>query len=326
MAEDQTELEYLRADHVLEFPYQRCTGAILGAFFTEIRDNQKFLGVKTSSGRVICPPVEVDPDTLDDLGTENLVEVGPSGVVTSWTWLDQPRPKNPMDKAGAWALIQLDGADTGLMHMVDAGSESAMKTGMRVKATFIDEPKGDIHDIACFGPEGGARSGTKPVKSVMTPISIKFDYTPGEATTRFLRSVKKGQLIGSKCPDTGKIYVPPRNFSVETASPMTEIVDVPDTGYISTYCIVNIKFYEQVLDVPYAYAYIILDGTDLPIMHLLQECEIADIHEGMRVEAVWKDSSEWTESMENISHFKPTGEPDVDVDAEMDKIRSKTHA
>ncbi len=154
MAEDQTQLEPLRADHVLEFPYQRCTGAILGAFFTEIRDNQKFLGVKTSSGRVICPPVEVDPDTLDDLSVKDLVEVGTSGVVTSWTWLEQPRPKNPLDKASAWALIQLDGADTGLMHMVDAGSESAMKTGMRVKATFKDECGGDIHDIACFVPEG----------------------------------------------------------------------------------------------------------------------------------------------------------------------------
>ena len=58
-------------------------------------------------------------------------------------------------------------------------------------------------------------SETKPVNSVLTPISIKFDYTPGEATTRFLRSVKKGQLIGSRCPDTGKVYVPPRNWSVE---------------------------------------------------------------------------------------------------------------
>ncbi len=169
-------------------------------------------------------------------------------------------------------------------------------------------------------------SETKPVRSVMTPISISYDYTPGEATTRFLRSVKKGQLIGSRCPDTGKVYVPPRNYSVETASPMTEIVDVPDVGFVSTFCIVNIKFYDQAMEVPYVYAYIILDGADLPIMHLIQECEVADIHEGMRVKAVWKDPSEWTESMESIKYFKPTGEPDVDVDAAMDEIRSKSHA
>ena len=32
---------------------------------------------------------------------------------------------------------------------------------------------------------------------------------------------------------------------------------------------------------------------------------------GMRVEAVWKDSSEWEFSSENIKYFRPSGEPDV---------------
>ncbi len=153
MAPDQTQEVALRADHSLEFPYIRATGPILGRFFTEIRDNGKFVGVKTSTGRVICPPVDVDPDSLDDLSVEDIVEVGTSGVVTTWSWLSEARPKNPLDKPFAWALIQLDGSDTALLHAVDAGSESAMSTGMRVKATFIDERKGDIHDIACFVPE-----------------------------------------------------------------------------------------------------------------------------------------------------------------------------
>ncbi|MBW2712363.1 MAG: OB-fold domain-containing protein [Deltaproteobacteria bacterium] len=153
MAQDQTQEVALRADHKLEYPYIRATGPILGRFFTEIRDNGKFVGVKTSTGRVICPPVDVDPDSLEDLSVEDMVEVGTSGVVTTWSWLSEARPKNPLDKPFAWALIQLDGADTALLHAVDAGSEEAMSTGMRVKATFIDERKGDIHDIACFVPE-----------------------------------------------------------------------------------------------------------------------------------------------------------------------------
>jgi uncharacterized OB-fold protein len=153
MAPDQTQEVALRADHKLEYPYIRATGPILGRFFTEIRDNGKFVGVKTSTGRVICPPVDVDPDSFEDLSVEDIVEVGTSGVVTTWSWLSEARSKNPLDKPFAWALIQLDGADTGLLHAVDAGSEKAMHTGMRVKATFIDERKGDIHDIACFVPE-----------------------------------------------------------------------------------------------------------------------------------------------------------------------------
>ena len=144
----------LRAEHVLQFPYRRSTGPILGRFFTEIRDHRRFLGVKTASGKILCPPVDVDPDSLADLSVDDLVEVGPAGCVTSWTWLHEPRPGNPLERPFAWALIRLDGADSALLHAVDAGSESAMGTGMRVTPRFRDEPSGDIRDIVCFVPEG----------------------------------------------------------------------------------------------------------------------------------------------------------------------------
>ena len=127
---------------------------MLGRFFSEIRDHRRFLGVKTTSGEILCPPAEVDPDSLEDLSPYDLVEVGPAGCVTSWTWLEEPRPGNPLDRPFAWALIQLDGADSALLHAVDAGSEAAMRTGMRVVPRFREERSGDIRDIACFVPEG----------------------------------------------------------------------------------------------------------------------------------------------------------------------------
>ena len=100
-------MEALRGAHVLQYPYRRATGAILGRFFTEIRDHQRLLGVKTSSGAVLCPPVDVDPDSLEDLSLDDLVEVGPAGCVTTWTWLREPRPGNPLQQPFAWALIRL---------------------------------------------------------------------------------------------------------------------------------------------------------------------------------------------------------------------------
>ena len=142
----------------------------------------------------------------------------------------------------------------------------------------------------------------------------------------FMRAIREGKLLGARCPDTGKVYIPPRLTSVETASPMSELVELPDRGVVYTYCIVNIKFYEQVLDIPYAYAYIVLDGADSAIMHLVQECPIEEMRPGMRVQAVWKDPSEWTESLENIRYFKPTGEPDLPIGMIMDEIRRKSHA
>ena len=40
--------------------------------------------------------------------------------------------------------------------LVDAGAESAMATGMRVKPRFSKSPKGGILDLECFVPEEGA--------------------------------------------------------------------------------------------------------------------------------------------------------------------------
>ena len=166
----------------------------------------------------------------------------------------------------------------------------------------------------------------KPVTSIKTPIAIHYDYSIGAGSSTFMRGIREGRILGSRCPDTGKVYVPPRLSSVETASPMSELVELPDRGVVYTYCIVNIKFYDQVLEIPYAYAYIVLDGADSAIMHLIQECPVEDMRPGMRVRAVWKDPSEWTESMENIRYFKPTREADLPIGEIMDEIRKKSYA
>ena len=108
------------------------------------------LGVRGADGRVICPPVEYDPVTSDEL-TE-LVELPARGTVTTWSWEPEPRPGQPLDHPFAWALVRMDGADTGLLHAVDAGSADAMRTGMTVRVRWRDEREGAITDIACFEP------------------------------------------------------------------------------------------------------------------------------------------------------------------------------
>lgn len=143
--------ETLQAPHRLEYTYKRSLGDVLGRFFTSLRDG-RIEGVKTADGRVLVPPSEYDPMS-GDATTGDWVEVGPGGVVESWTWIDEPRSKHPLDHAFAFALVKLDGADTALLHAVDAGDQSRMKTGMRVRARYVDAPIGQILDIACFEPE-----------------------------------------------------------------------------------------------------------------------------------------------------------------------------
>lgn len=145
-----SEVEVLRAPLVIEFPFSRTIGPVQSAFLTGLREGI-VVGVRRTDGTVLVPPVEYDPETADEL-TE-LVEVGTSGEVTTWAWIAEPRPNQPLDHAFAWALIRLDGADTPMLHAVDAGDESAMATGMRVRIRWVDERVGMITDIACFEPE-----------------------------------------------------------------------------------------------------------------------------------------------------------------------------
>lgn len=143
--------EVLSATHVLEYPYHRSVGHLIGRFLAGLRDGRTF-GVRTSRGAVLCPPTEYDPET--GAPADEFVEVGPSGVVTTWAWVTDPRPGQPLDRPFAWALIRLDGADTALLHAVDAEEESRMRTGMRVRVRWRDEREGHIRDIHCFEPEG----------------------------------------------------------------------------------------------------------------------------------------------------------------------------
>ena len=142
--------DVLSALHVLEYPYTRSTGPVIGRFLTGLRDG-KIEGIRARDGRVLVPPTEYDPRTGEAL--DEWVEVGTSGIVTTWTWLDEPRSNSPLQKPFAWALITLDGADTPMLHAVDAGSAAILKTGMRVRARWRNERQGHITDIECFEVE-----------------------------------------------------------------------------------------------------------------------------------------------------------------------------
>ena len=133
----------------IQFPYKRSTGPVVGAFLTALTE-QRILGIRAGD-RVLCPPVEWDPETGNSLDAD-LVEVGPAGTVESWSWVASPSEQHPLDHAFAFALVKLDGADTAMLHAVDAGSIDAMSTGMRVAPRWKGTRIGHITDLEAFVP------------------------------------------------------------------------------------------------------------------------------------------------------------------------------
>jgi uncharacterized OB-fold protein len=154
-------------------------------------------------------------------------------------------------------------------------------------------------------------SEREPVRSIVTPTRLVYQYSPGRATSRFLRGIARGKLLGQRCPVTGKVYIPPRGASPTHGIPTEEEVEVADKGTVTTFCIVRVPSANIDLELPYVCAHILLDGADIPFFALIQECRPEDVHMGQRVEAVWVAEDELGPTFESIRYFRPIDEPDV---------------
>lgn len=141
--------EELTQEFELSFDYTRSTGPVVGHFLTELRE-RRIVGVRGSDGRVFAPPPEYHPETAEAL--QEFVPLGEKGVVQTWCWVREPMSNHLLQKPFAWAMILLEGADVPMLHMVDAGEESRMKTGMEVRVRWAEQTQGHISDIACFEP------------------------------------------------------------------------------------------------------------------------------------------------------------------------------
>ena len=314
MSQPLAESAPLRAPLEIEFDYTRSLGPVLSQFMAALAE-RRILGARGADGRVHAPPFEYDPVSAEPPGSD-LIEVGPEGTVVSWSWMPEPLAGQPLAEPFAWALIRLDGADTAILHAVDAGSAAAMRIGLRVRPRWAARPAGSIRDIACFEPcDGptGAAAGPAPAQDTgaertpgmtITPVRLRYLHTASPGETAYLRGLAEHRLLGQRCGVCGQVYVPTRGTCPADGVTMTEEVELPESGTVTTFCIVNVGYPGQRVTPPYVAAAVLLDGADIAFQHLVLGCEPGEVRMGMRVRAVWGESG-------SISHFTPTGEPDA---------------
>ena len=58
----------------------------------------------------------------------------------------------PQEPPYALGIVKLDGASTGLMHLLGEVEMDSIRVGMRVKAVFRDVREGNYLDIRYFKP------------------------------------------------------------------------------------------------------------------------------------------------------------------------------
>jgi uncharacterized OB-fold protein len=297
----------LRAPLEIEFDYTRSLGPVLSQFMTGLKD-RRILGARGADGRVHAPPFEYDPVSAAPPGA--LTEVGPEGTVVSWSWMPEPLEGQPLAGAFGWALIRLDGADTVMLHAVDAGRADLMRTGLRVRARWAANRVGSIRDIACFepcdspAPALGEPGDGAQVEMTVTPVRLHYEHTASPGESAYLRGLAGRRLLGQRCGVCGQVYVPPRGTCPVDGVPTREEVELPETGTVTTFCVVNVAYPGQRVTPPYVAAAVLLDGADIAFQHLVLGCEPGEVRMGLRVRAVWGDGG-------TISGFAPTGEPDA---------------
>src|ERR1700758_5542934 len=197
----------LRAPLEIGFDYTRSLGPTLSQFMTALA-GRRILGARGAEGRVHVPPFEYDPQTGEP--PAELVEVGSAGTVTTWSWAGRPVDGQPLEDPFAWALIRLDGADTALLHAVDAGAAAAMRTGLRVRPRWAARPAGSIRDIACFEPcdgPAGAAAGDAAAEDTgaertpgmtIAPVRLRYLHTASPGESAYLRGLAAGRLLGQR--------------------------------------------------------------------------------------------------------------------------------
>jgi uncharacterized OB-fold protein len=120
-------------------------------------------------------------------------------------------------------------------------------------------------------------------------FELGYTYTrsTGPVVGRFLTELKRGRIVGTR-GDDGRVYVPPMEFDPVTASALTEFVEVSDRGEVLSWCWVSEPRESHPFDHPFAWALILLDGADVPMLHALVADESA-MATGMRVAARWAE-------------------------------------
>ncbi len=135
----------------IAIPYDYAAGKAGSRFLIEIRDNKKIMGLRCPTcNRVYVPPRSTCKDCFGQL--DEWVEVSNKGTLLTYTVVHQPHSAQPMEPPYAYGVVQLDGADTGFVHLLGEVDFDQLKIGMKVQAVFKDERVASVLDIKYFKP------------------------------------------------------------------------------------------------------------------------------------------------------------------------------
>ncbi|MBI2432469.1 MAG: OB-fold domain-containing protein [Candidatus Hydrogenedentes bacterium] len=140
-------------------------------------------------------------------------------------------------------------------------------------------------------------------------LSIPQRFATGPIMGRFLRELRDNKrILALRCKKNGRFLLPPREVDAWSMTEGDEWVEVGPEGAVRDFDIVYYASPDpltgETREVPYVIAWIQLDGVegDAPLWHLLKVDDLAQVHSGLRVRAVFAEHRHG--AMEDIQHFE----------------------
>lgn len=132
-------------------PNRYSAGAVGSRFLIGLRDRKKIMGTRCSGcNRVYVPARSICGDCYQQL--TDWVQVSDKGTVLTYSVRHEDNGVQPAETPVVYGIVQLDGADTGFVHMMGEVELEELRIGMRVKAVFREERTASILDIKYFKP------------------------------------------------------------------------------------------------------------------------------------------------------------------------------
>lgn len=131
-------------------------GKVGSKFYTALKDEKKILGIRCDQcKKVFWPPRSTCGRCFSLLGETDMTEIGPVGILESYTQITYSEPVHPRKAPFIYGIIKLEGADTAMTHFIDEAEIEDLKIGMKVQAVFAEERKAELFDILYFKPFTG---------------------------------------------------------------------------------------------------------------------------------------------------------------------------
>lgn len=144
--------------------------------------------------------------------------------------------------------------------------------------------------------------------------TITFPYTRslGPVMGAFMTGLTEKRILGIRKPD-GDVLVPPMEWDPATGAELAhDLVEVGPAGTIESWTWVPTPSEQHPMDVPFAFAFIRLDGASSPLLHAVAAAGPDALRDGDRVAPRWKGSR--IGSLTDIACFVLGEEPEVEGD------------